>query len=98
MTVPAERLPKALHDLTSRDTVSEAVVLSTCTRTDGSAEAATFHGAVAAVRTSLSELSYVAAAAFADHLYTLCGAGAAARLFSVAAGLDSAVLGESEML
>ncbi len=29
MTVPAERLPKALHDLVSREHVTEAVVLST---------------------------------------------------------------------
>ena len=44
MAVPAERLPKALGDLVGRDFVSEAVVLSTCHRTEIYAVAERFHG------------------------------------------------------
>jgi glutamyl-tRNA reductase len=98
MTVPAERLPKALHDLVSRDNVAEAVLLSTCNRTEVYIQAETFHGAVADVRNSLSELSNVPPEDFSDHLYTFHDAAAVAHLFTVAAGLDSAVLGESEIL
>jgi glutamyl-tRNA reductase len=98
MTVPAERLPKALHDLVSREHVTEAVVLSTCNRTEIYCSAEKYHGAMGDVRNSLSEMTHVAPEAFADHLYAYHDAAAVAHLFSVAAGLDSAVIGESEIL
>jgi glutamyl-tRNA reductase len=98
MTVPAERLPKALHDLVTREHITEAVVLSTCNRTEIYATAEKYHGAMADVRNSLSEMTHVAPEAFADHLYAYHDTAAVAHLFSVAAGLDSAVIGESEIL
>ena len=98
MTVPAERLPKALHDLVSREHVTEAVVLSTCNRIEVYAVVERYHDGVGDVRTSLAQTLQVAPEAFADHLYEFHDAGAVAHLFSVAAGLDSAVLGESEVL
>jgi glutamyl-tRNA reductase len=98
MTVGHERVPKALHDLTSREHLSEAVVLSTCNRVEVYVSAERFHGAVADVRNFLAESAGLAPEAFADHLYTYHDAGAAAHLFTVAAGLDSVVLGESEIL
>lgn len=98
MTVPAERLPKALADLVSREHVTEAVVLSTCNRTEVYATAERYHGAMGDVRNSLSEITHVAPEAFTDHLYAYHDAAAVAHLFSVAAGLDSAVVGESEIL
>lgn len=98
MTVPAERLPKALADLVSRENITEAVVLSTCNRTEIYATAERYHGAMGDVRNSLSEMTHVEPEAFADHLYAYHDAAAVAHLFSVASGLDSAVLGESEIL
>ena len=98
MTVPAERLPKALHDLVSRENVTEAVVLSTCNRTEIYATAERYHGAVGDIRASLSETTHVAPEDFAGHLYEFHDAAAVAHLFAVAAGLDSAVVGESEIL
>jgi glutamyl-tRNA reductase len=98
MAVPDERLPKALADLVARDFVSEAVVLSTCHRIEVYAVAERFHGAMADVRHFLSELSFVAPEEFSDHLYVHYDDAAAAHLFSVAAGLDSVVLGESQIL
>jgi glutamyl-tRNA reductase len=98
MTVPAERLPKALHDLVTREHITEAVVLSTCNRTEIYATAERYHGAMGDVRNSLSEMTHVAPEAFADHLYAYHDTAAVAHLFSVAAGLDSAVIGESEIL
>ena len=98
MTVTGDRLPKALHDLVSRDDISEAVILSTCNRTEVYVVAERFHQAVGDVRNVLSRLAELPPEDFADHLYTFHDAGAVAHLFSVVSGLDSAVLGESEIL
>ncbi|HEX4904384.1 MAG TPA: glutamyl-tRNA reductase [Acidimicrobiales bacterium] len=98
LAVTADRLPKALHDLVSRDDIAEAVLLSTCNRTEIYVQAEKFHGAVADVRNFLCELAFLAPEELSDHLYTFHDAAAVAHLFSVAAGLDSAVLGESEIL
>jgi glutamyl-tRNA reductase len=98
LTVDEAHLPKALHDLVSRDHLSEAVVLSTCNRTEVYAIAEKFHPAYADLRSFLSELAFLPPEAFADHLYVRDGDDAAAHLFAVAAGLDSAVVGEAEIL
>lgn len=98
MTIDGARLPKALHDLGSREHIGEVVVLSTCNRTEVYAIAERFHGAYADVRNFLSELAFVPPDEFADHLYVHYDAEAIRHLFSVAAGLDSAVIGEAEIL
>ena len=98
MTVAGDRLPKVLHDLVSRDDLSEAVVLSTCNRIEVYAVAERFHPGVGAVRDVLSKLADLSPGDLSDHLYTFHDAAAVAHLFSVVSGLDSAVLGESEIL
>lgn len=98
MTIADAALPKALHDLVSREDVSEAVVLSTCNRTEVYAVAERFHGAYQDIRNFLAEVAFLPPEEFSDHLYVHYDAPAAAHLFGVAAGLDSAVLGESEIL
>ena len=45
VTIDGARLPKALHDVLSHDHVSEAVVLSTCNRTEVYVVAEKFHPA-----------------------------------------------------
>jgi glutamyl-tRNA reductase len=98
MTIGDAALPKALHDLISRDDVSEAVVLSTCNRTEVYAVAERFHGAYQDIRDFLAEVAFLAPEDFSDHLYVHYDAPAVAHLFGVTAGLDSAVLGESEII
>src|SRR3954453_19280542 len=98
MTVPAERLPKALHDLVSREHITEAVVLSTCNRTEIYATAEKYHGAMGDVRNSLSEMTHVAPEAFAAHLYAYHDPPPGAHLYPPPAALASAVIGESEIL
>lgn len=98
LTIDDARLPKALHDVVSRDHISEAVVLSTCNRTEVYAVAEKFHPAYADLRDFLSELAFLPPEAFADHLYVHDGADAASHLFAVASGIDSAVVGEAEIL
>ena len=98
MTVPASRMPKALADLTSREHINEAVVLSTCNRIEVYVFAEKFHGAYQDIRNFFAEVSHVAPEEFSDHLTSLYDGDAARHLFSVASGLDSAVLGEHEIL
>ncbi len=98
MTIGDAGLQKALHDLVSREDVSEAVVLSTCNRTEVYAVAERFHGAYQDIRDFLAEVAFLAPEDFSDHLYVHYDAAAVSHLFTVASGLDSAVLGESEIL
>ncbi|MGH9114889.1 MAG: glutamyl-tRNA reductase, partial [Acidimicrobiales bacterium] len=98
MTVLPARLPKALHDLAGRDHLGEVAVLSTCLRTEIYAVAGRFHGAISDIRNFLSAWSGAPPEAFSDHLYSYYEEAAASHLFKVAAGLDSTVLGEGEIL
>jgi glutamyl-tRNA reductase len=98
MAVPRDRLPKALGDLAARPFVSEVVLLSTCHRTEAYVVGERFHGAVQDIRHFLSELAFAPPEEFSDHLYSYYDEAAAAHLFSVTAGLDSLVLGESQIL
>jgi glutamyl-tRNA reductase len=98
MTVPEAGLAKSLHALIERDNVSEAVVLSTCNRVEIYVLAERFHGAYDDVRNHLAETSFLPPDRFADALYTYYDLDCARHLFEVAAGLDSAVVGEAEVL
>jgi len=97
MAVGDGQLAKALHDLTTREHISEALVLSTCNRTEVYAVAERFHGAYSDIRGFLADFSFLPPDEFSDHLYVHYDSAAAAHLMSVTAGLDSAVLGESEV-
>ncbi len=97
MTIGDGQLSKALHDLCTREHISEALVLSTCNRTEVYAVAERFHGAYSDIRGFLAEFSFLPPEDFSDHLYVHYDSAAAAHLMAVTAGLDSAVLGESEI-
>jgi glutamyl-tRNA reductase len=98
MSIDDAHLPKALHDVASREHVSEAVVLSTCNRTEVYVVAERFHGAFADVRNFFGELAFLPPEGFADHLYVHFDDEAVMHLFAVASGLDSDVVGEVEIL
>jgi glutamyl-tRNA reductase len=89
---------KALAGLISLQTIREAVVLSTCNRTEVYAVAERFHGAFADIRDFFSDLAGLDPDELHPHLYSQHDDAAVTHLFEVAAGLDSAVLGESEIL
>ncbi|CAO5176341.1 Glutamyl-tRNA reductase [Frankia sp. AiPs1] len=90
--------PKVLHDLTAAAHVTEAVVLSTCNRTEFYAEVETFHGGVADISDQLSRICGIDLADLAGHLYVHHDARAVGHLFSVVCGLDSMLVGESQIL
>ncbi len=98
VTFAAEAIPKVLSEITSSEFVNEAVVLSTCNRTEVFVHAERFHDAYRDVRNSLAVLAGVDADSFVEHLYVHFHEDAITHLFCVAAGLDSAVLGEHEIL
>ncbi|HEU5082601.1 MAG TPA: glutamyl-tRNA reductase [Acidimicrobiales bacterium] len=97
MAIGNDAAGKALTALLSKDHVSEAVVLSTCNRTEVYAVAEKFHGGYADVRAVLAELAFLDPEDVADHLYVHHDSAAVAHLFEVVSGLDSAVLGEHEI-
>lgn len=97
LTVRESDLAKGLHDLCGREHISEAVVLSTCNRTEVYAFAERFHGAYQDVRDFLALSSGLPPEEFVHHLYVHYDAEAVAHLFGVTAGLDSAVVGEHEI-
>ena len=74
------------------------MLLSTCNRTEVYAHATLFHPAMQDVRDFLADYSGVDPDEFADHLYTYYDDAAVAHLFGVAAGLDSMIIGEGEIL
>ncbi len=98
LAIDDDHLVKVLDDLTSSDDISEAVVLSTCNRTEIYLRAERFHPAYADVRDSLARHSGLSLDQFAEHLYAHHDDDAVRHLFGVACGLESAVLGETEIL
>lgn len=98
VTISGDQVAKALHDVCSRSNVAEAVVLSTCNRTEIYAVAERFHGAFGDIRDVLCSIGGLSPEELHPHLYSQHDDAAIAHLFEVAAGLDSAVLGESEIL
>ncbi|HEX2051908.1 MAG TPA: glutamyl-tRNA reductase, partial [Actinomycetota bacterium] len=98
LAIADDRLPKALHQLDGCEHVLEAAVLSTCNRVEVYAVVTKFHGGAQDLRNFLSEFCHVAPEELVDHLYTYDDDAAVHHLFRVAAGVDSLVVGESEIL
>jgi len=90
--------PKALGRLRDRPNLSEAVLLSTCLRTEVYAVVERFHDGVAEIQEFLAEVSGSSVDALTEFCTIRFDDDVTDHLFSVAAGLDSAVLGESEVL
>jgi len=98
MTVPSAGLPKALHDLAAREHLAEVALLSTCNRTEVYARTTRFHDGIDDVRHFLADCSGLDPDALAEQLYTYHDDAAVTHLFGVASGLDSMIIGESEIL
>lgn len=91
-----ERLPRALNELLALSGVSQVVVLSTCNRTEIYTVSATDISRL--VPAWLGSQSQAKEADLSPHLYELTGREAATHICCVAAGIDSQLLGESEVL
>jgi len=98
LTIAPDDLAKRVNGLAQRDNIREAVVLSTCNRTEIYVIAERFHGAYADICDFLCELGELDVDELSPHLFSEHDGAAVGHLFEVAAGLDSAVLGEGEIL
>lgn len=97
LAVPQERLPDLLARLATLSGVAEACAVSTCNRVEVVVAAASRDCADATGR-ALVDWHGVEPALVAPSLYRLEEEAAARHLFRVAAGLDSLVLGEPQIL
>ena len=98
LSITPERRPKALAHLLSQEHVQEGVILSTCNRVEVYAAISRFHSGATGVRRFLAEFHHADPQDFADFLYAYYDERAVQHLFGVAAGADSMVLGEAQIL
>ena len=98
MTLTGDAAVKLLDDVVSSDHAGEAMVLSTCNRVEVYADVDKFHGGLAQTSELLARRTGVSLDELTPHLYVHYEDRAVAHLFAVACGLDSMVVGESQIL
>jgi glutamyl-tRNA reductase len=92
-----EALVKAYRHAIDLDAVEEAVILSTCNRVEITASVPSYHAGFLALKRVLTETNGVAPDELAEPLYSHWEQDAADHLFAVASGLDSMVIGETQI-
>lgn len=97
-TVPAGETGKVLDELMRCENVVEAALVTTCNRVEIYTVVQAFHAGLADVVGVLGRHSGLDVAELYEHLYVHYAAAAAEHLFRVSAGLDSMVVGESQIL
>lgn len=97
LTFTDDDLIKAYRVAEDLDGVEGAVVLSTCNRVEVYGDVATYHAGFLAMKRLLIETRAVSAEELAEPLYSHWERDAADHLFAVASGLDSMVLGETQI-
>ncbi len=91
-------LHKMLSTLSHRRNIQEAVLLSTCLRTEVYAVVDRFHDAVAEIYDVLSEQSGASEEVLAAHATIRFDDDVTSHLFAVTSGLESVVTGETEVV
>lgn len=96
--VPAHEVGKILDELLRCENVVEAALVTTCNRVEIYTVVQAFHGGLADVVGVLGRHSGLDDAGLYDHLYVHYASAAVEHLFTLTAGLDSMVVGESQIL
>ena len=96
--VSGDTLTKLLRDLVQAEPVAEAFVVSTCNRVEVYADVDRFHAGVTAICELLARHGGMSPPDLTPYLYVHYEARAVSHLLSVAAGLDSMVVGEDQIL
>ena len=96
--VSGDTLTKLLRDLVQAEPVAEAFVISTCNRVEVYADVDRFHAGVTAICELLARHAGVPSPELTPHLYVHYEERAVSHLLTVAAGLDSMVVGEDQIL
>ena len=94
----ARGLENALATLSNREATSEAVIVSTCNRAELYAACEDVNAGRTAIADFISDYHGVERSAVLPHIYDVTDLEAARHLFRVAAGLDSLVVGEPQIL
>jgi glutamyl-tRNA reductase len=98
LTFPANRQEHALARLTESEAVSEAVILSTCNRTEIYAVTQACFDGPEAVIDFMADYHDLDREDLVRYLYIIQGEAVVKHLFRVVASLDSMVLGEAQIL
>ncbi|MEV0647834.1 glutamyl-tRNA reductase [Phytomonospora sp. NPDC050363] len=98
LAVTPDELPGLLNELLARPHVAEAVILSTCNRVEIYAAVSGFHAGLSDIAGVLSAHSGTDVNELAEHMYVRHGADAVDHAFTVASGMDSMVLGETQII
>jgi len=98
LSIPEQTMEASLQQLRSDDQVLEASILSTCNRLEIYALLRHPEQGISAVGSFLSQVSGLALDQLTPHLFIFHHEEAVAHLLRVAAGLDSLVLGEGQIL
>jgi glutamyl-tRNA reductase len=98
VSISGDDLPKLLGELHADESISEVLALSTCNRVEVYADVARFHPAVAEITQVLARHTGLSVTELGEHLYVHFAEAAAEHIFRVASGLDSMVVGESQVL
>ncbi len=96
--VSGDTLAKLLGDIALADSVAETFIVSTCNRVEIYADVDRFHAGVTAICELLARHCGVAGRDLTPHLYVHYDERAITHLLAVACGLDSAVIGEGQIL
>jgi glutamyl-tRNA reductase len=96
--VSGDTLTKLLRDVVQAEPVAEAFVVSTCNRVEVYAEVDRFHAGVTAICELLARHCGVPSHELTQYLYVHYEDRAVSHLLAVAAGLDSMVVGEEQIL
>ena len=89
---------KIVDQIMQSPLVTEAMVLSTCNRVEVYAVVDAFHGGLSAIGQVLAEQSGMSLGDLTKYAYVRYSEAAVEHLFAVASGLDSAVVGEQQVL
>lgn len=98
LSFPVETIGESLKKLCSNYGINEGVIVSTCNRVEVFAVTPDIEKGLWQVKRFLSEYHNIPLDALDEHLYTFASEDAVKHLFRVAAGLDSMVLGEPQIL
>ncbi len=97
-SVSGDALLKLLRDVSQCEQVAGAFVVSTCNRVEIYADVDKFHAGVSAISELLARHSGLPLADLTQHLYVHYEDRAVQHLLAVACGLESMVVGESQIL
>ncbi|BBX66776.1 glutamyl-tRNA reductase [Mycolicibacterium psychrotolerans] len=89
---------KIIEQVLQSSLVTEAMVLSTCNRVEVYAVVEAFHGGLSVIGQVLGDHSGMSLQDLTRYAYVRYAEAAVEHLFSVASGLDSAVVGEAQVL